>query len=304
MTAKFPDFEKLQLTHQTLINKIVSKFAPYCDFSFVSLWSYNLKDEVDISSLNGNLVVKFIDCVTNKVFLSFFGSNKFIDTCKKLIEYANLNGYENHLKVIPEIFVPKNSNNKNIKLILDRDNFDYVYELTQISALEGKKYDTKRYLYRKFIKNNQLFRVETLDLKSKLTRKSIIKLFDQWKSIKNKSNEDVLNEISALKKLLVHSDRFNLFGVGIYINGNLSAFSLNEICQMKYAITHFAKTNYSFKGLNEALYKYTADYLMSSGCKYLNMEQDLGIKNLRYAKEIWQPVFYLKKFKAVKTTHG
>lgn len=296
MIPTFPKFVRLNLNHIDDIKNHTSKFLPYSDYNFVSLWCYDTKNEIDISILNDNLVVKFTDYLDNKRYFSFFGEKKFQDTSITLLNYCVQLKIDQKLIVIPEIFIKKNYEFSKINIIEDRHNFDYIYSLETLSALAGKKFDTKRYLFKKFNKIYPHHSLKMIDIKKELNHDKILELFYSWEKLKNKNRKDTQNELSALIKLFDNAKQFNLFVLGIFIEEKLEAFSIVETVHHDYAIIHFAKSNHNFHGINEALYKYSSDFLISKKCKYLNMEQDMGLENLRYAKNLWQPIFFLKKY--------
>ncbi|MCP3898465.1 MAG: DUF2156 domain-containing protein, partial [Desulfobacteraceae bacterium] len=51
---------------------------------------------------------------------------------------------------------------------------------------------------------------------------------------------------------------------------------------------HFEKADVNFKGTAQVINQETAKYLQKK-CRYLNKEQDLGIKGLRQAKMSYYP---------------
>ena len=124
MIPLFPKFIKLNLHHKYDINLCTFKFLPYCDFNFVSLWCYNIKNEIVLSVLNDNLIIKFTDYLTSKNFYSFFGDKKFEETCLILLKDSHKNHFEPQLKLIPEIFIKNRY--KKIDIKEDRHNFDYI----------------------------------------------------------------------------------------------------------------------------------------------------------------------------------
>ena len=73
------------------------------------------------------------------------------------------------------------------------------------------------------------------------------------------------------------------------------AFIISEIRNSEYAVGHFAKTS-SIKGSTAFLLQSLAKILSIKGIKYFNYEQDLGLGNLRTAKERFRPAFFLKKY--------
>lgn len=90
MIPEFPEFKKLELSDKKDIEQFTSKFPPYSDFNFVSMWSWDIKGEMRVSQLNDNLVVRFTDYLTGEPFYSFLGNNKVNDTAEKLLEIKNL----------------------------------------------------------------------------------------------------------------------------------------------------------------------------------------------------------------------
>ena len=296
MIPTFPKFAKLTIAFRNEINQRTMKYRPYCDYNFVALWSYNLQNEIDVSILNNNLVVKLIDCLTNKAFYSFFGANKFEQTSLELLHYCVEKNIPPILKIIPEDFILPNHSYSSITVIEDRHNFDYIYLLDSIDKMVGKHFRIKRNLLNKFNRIHGQSHTTILDLSKKSVRGEILSLFDGWEKAKHRSHSETKNELEALQKLLSHSAKFNLLSVGIYIDKKLEAFTISEIVHDDYAIGHFAKANFHFQGIYEALYKNTASFLIGKGCKYLNMEQDMGEENLRYAKTLWHPAFFLKKY--------
>ena len=66
MIPQFPEFKSLELSDKKDIESFTKRFPPYSDFNFVSMWSWDIKEEIRISQLNGNLVVRFTDYLTGK----------------------------------------------------------------------------------------------------------------------------------------------------------------------------------------------------------------------------------------------
>ena len=80
MIPEFPEFKKLELSDKEDVEAFTKKFPPYSDFNFVSMWSWDIKGEMRLSILNGNLVVRFTDYITGDPFYSFLGNNKTNET--------------------------------------------------------------------------------------------------------------------------------------------------------------------------------------------------------------------------------
>ena len=58
MIGQFPKFTALRLEDKKEYQKIISSFAPYSDFNFVSLFSWNINDKTFVSKLGSGIVIR------------------------------------------------------------------------------------------------------------------------------------------------------------------------------------------------------------------------------------------------------
>src|SRR3989344_5608277 len=77
MIPIFPTFKKLTVEDKNEVEKATNSYPPYSDYNFVSLWSYNTKDSIEIALLNDNLVVKFFDYILSIPEISTLAGNKY-----------------------------------------------------------------------------------------------------------------------------------------------------------------------------------------------------------------------------------
>lgn len=295
MIPLFPKFEKLSIKHKPHIEKHISKFPPYSDFNFSSLWSWS-DEETYISELNDNLVIKFKNYITNEPFYTFIGTNQVNHTIKTLLEETEKRGLYPKLKLIPEVALkadPKILDQFAIEE--DRDNFDYIYLLEEAKEFKGNKHRAKRNFINRFKKlynsHHQL-----IDLNNPEIQKDILDLFYTWQKIKGKRNEEVENELLAIKKMLQFSKDLKLICVGLHIDKRLVGFSINEILSDGYAMNLFEKADTTYQGIFPYLKYISTLYLLELESKFLSHEQDLGIEGLRKSKMSYNPKFFLKKY--------
>lgn len=299
MIPQFPNFKKLELTDKEDVEKFTSKFPPYSDFNFTSLWIWDTNGERMLSKLNENLVVCLTDYLTDELVFSFLGTNKIEHTTQSIIDFTKKTKASPVLCFIPEEIV-KNLSNSDFSVEEDRDNFDYIFSTSQLSAFRGTKYKTKRHEVNKFLTlyPNVVFKSENLI--SPVLREQIISLLQKW-TIKKKSNQEVDNlsfegENKALRKMLEMENK-NLRIFTCFLNGNLIGFEIDEILLSKYAVAHFSKVDTSYNGINDFLNMKLSQRLKNEGVEFCNWEQDLGIENLRKSKMSYVPMNFLKKYK-------
>jgi hypothetical protein len=260
------------------------------------MWSWNIKDEMAISVLHGNLVVSFTDYITGEKLYSFLGGNKVNETADKLLHLSRKEGLKPILKLVPEESVFGIDQSK-FKIKEDPNHADYIYDTMELGTMPGRKFVKKRNQVGLFIKNYPGAEVKILDLRDKNTKASIINLSAEWLKFKiEKEKVFESHEEVSVNRLLLAADALDLFGVGIFFNGKMIAFMINELTSCEYAIAHASKVDRSFNGVNSFLIKKNAEALAKIGKKMFNYEQDLGLENLRDAKSRFRPVLFLKKY--------
>ena len=298
MTAipSFPEFSPLALHHQAAIESYTRIFPPYSDYTFPSLWSWNIQEKIEVSVLNGNLVVRFTDYLTNEKFLSFLGSKEVNETLEAL--FALIEDAPDHLgylKLIPEHNLQGIRLNDAYEVVEDHDNHDYVYSIQELVSLSGSKYQKRRNKIQQFLKKYQ-WQAAELNLSCARTCRDMESLCETWTKRQLLKNNDVQNDIDALKRLTQATDKICLSGVGVYVDGVLAGYALNEFNHHQFATNLFEHADINYAGVFTFLRKQVASRLQKDGYLYLNHQQDLGIEGLRKSKRVFRPAFFLKKF--------
>lgn len=296
MIPNFPTLKKLQLEDKTEFENYTKQFLPYSDYNFVSLYSYNTQNKIEISFLFGNLVVVFEDYLTGEPFFSFIGRTNIEKTIDTLLQTAEQKGITTSLKLVPETVIETKEDLSGFTITEDPDNHDYILSVEDLAGYKGKKFYDKRNLTNRFKRLYPQYSTETLELTTEQEKKQIIELFFVWEKRRNKTREETQHELTALGRLLDASSSLNLHTLGIYINETLIAFTIQEVLQDEYAIIHFEKNDISYPGISALLRQESAKFLQQKNCKLINFEQDLGIEGLKKAKELWRPVTFLKKY--------
>lgn len=296
MIPKFPEFRKLVADHKETIEAYTRIFPPYSDYTFPSLWSWNIHEQIELSDLNGNLVVRFTDYVTNEKFLSFLGNKEVIKTLEALfalIECAP--DHLSYLKLIPEHNLHGIHLSNGFEAVEDADNHDYIYRIIDLASLKRPRYHRHRNQISQFLKK-YVWQIIPLDLSRNETWAEIEKVCEVWKRQKLQRNNNVQNDTNALSRLGDIALRTRLMGVGICVDGKLVGFSTFEFNHEAFATGLFELADMTYSGIYPHLRKQAAIRLVESGCKWLNLQQDLGIEGLRNYKTWCYPDFFLKKF--------
>lgn len=299
MIPQFPDFKPLELSDKKCIEAFTQQFPPYSDFNFTSIWSWNTTDKIQISTLNENLVVLFYDYVSNKPFFSFIGANKIEDSAALILEHS-VNKYGvTYLKLVPEHLIDHFQNNT-WDVSPDINSDDYVLSVDFLKEMHNLPQSRLSKAIRNFIKNNKTYTVKYNSIEE-VDKNIYFNLIENWGHNKELSGGSI-NERIALNKYFDLQD-FETKIFSLFVEEKLVAFDTCEFCSKDYAIMHFGKTDYAFKGAQEILYWEEAKYLSNLGIKFINIEQDLGIEGLRYSKQKFKPSHFLKKYFLQKSTY-
>lgn len=297
MIPLFPSFKKINIEDKEAVESHTHKYVPYSDYNFTSLWAWDTNGERMISELNGNLVVLFTDYETYAPSLSFLGTNQTLDTTLELIEFTKALGISPSLQYIAED-TAKDLTGSNIHIQEDIDNFDYIYSVSELAQLQGSKFKSKRHQANNFFcaYPEAIFKIVALN--DTEVQKEIISVLRRWenKKISDKKEYDLRHEEIAIKRLLNEADKQSLVLSCVYIQNSLMGFSIDEIMPFNYALSHFFKADNSYDGIFDYLNQKIAQHFFERGIELWNMEQDLGIENLRKSKQSYRPVSFLKKY--------
>ncbi len=298
MIPEFPQFKKLELSDQKDIEDLTRPFPPYSDFDFVSLWSYDTDHLVEVSTLSGNLVLKFQDYLDLEMFYTFLGTNNVDTVIHTLLAEAKKNGLKPFLKLIPKTCIESLSGESDLLIQESRDDFDYVIDCHAFSMLVGGEYRSKRQeVYRFLDMYSETAQVEELDLRNKTVQQEILDLFQFWIDNFDKNPLENAHEYKATQKLFSGIDSYEMNAFGLRVEGKLIGYILSRVVNHKYAMLEFGKWNMKYRGCGEFLQREAFVRLEAMGCTLINYEQDLGIEGLRHAKELCKPIFFLKKYR-------
>ncbi len=295
MIPQFPLFKALELSDKEDVEKFTLQYPPYSDFNFVSMWSWNIEGEMQISQLNDNLVVRFTDYLTDKHFFSFLGNKKINETTHLILNLSKKEGLGTQLKLIPEDSI-KGLDANSFFIQEDDNHFDYIYSLNELKLLRGKKFETKRGSINRFLGKNKTAHSKVINPLETRVMTDILKLNYHWVEQKKLKDPyfEIKNELIAIDRFLNSNNPSNYCCVGIFLDEMLLGYSINEIISSDYSIGHFIKTHK--EGSFEYLMRETAHHLSEINIEFFNFEQDLGIPGLRKSKSSYRPVNFLKKY--------
>lgn len=295
---QYTAFKRLEITDRAEIEAHVRRFPPYSQFSFPSLLAYDFSADTQVSWLHGNLVVRLQDFTTMGHFYSFLGTNEIAETIETLLTRAEAEGIQPALQIVPEICLAGLIEQLRDKFDVEEDEscFDYILDAVNLARLSTPIAHPKAHEVQRFLRQHPDVLVDEVDLAREDVRQSIRDLFELWVREKNKSSEEVQIERRAIDCILSSHGQLDLLTFGAFFDGQLVAFTMNEMVPGGYYVGHFGKADPRHRGLGLYLEQETAKRMIDRGCVWMNYEEDLGAPGLRAYKRSLNPVAFLKKY--------
>lgn len=171
----------------------------------------------------------------------------------------------------------------------DINDFDYIYDFSDLLSLKGKRHEAARNNLNHFLKQYVNYQYQPITRKNINDIKTILQTFNihnPKKLIEQKINHSILNDFFQL----------DLFGGILYINNLPIAFTIaekrNDILFM-----HFEKGFHNlYRGCLEMLRTTFLESLKNEKITMINREEDVGDPGLRIAKHRLGPTTLVYKY--------
>ena len=178
----------------------------------------------------------------------------------------------------------------------DRDTFDYLYDINDLAALRGRKYQRKRNHLHRFQAACPNYEAQILSADNLPAVKEMV---DQWFAQRLQADplEDFHLERQALKRAFSSLDALGMEGLVLQENGKILAMTIGSALSDSVFDVHFEKARLDVEGAYTAMNYEFARYLRSRypSLRYLNREDDMGMEGLRKAKLSYYPAMLLEK---------
>ena len=179
----------------------------------------------------------------------------------------------------------------------DRDSYDYVYSVEDLSELKGRKFQKKRNHLNRFLQEHPNCQTMELD---EHTRAAAFCMLQSWYAQRQiiDPTMDFHLEKLALDRAFAFQKQLGLEGVVLVENDEILAFAMGSPLREDTFDIHFEKAREDVPGAYNAINREFARYLRSKypQLKWLNREDDLGLEGLRKAKLSYNPDHLVEKY--------
>lgn len=172
----------------------------------------------------------------------------------------------------------------------DESESDYLYLTDRMAGFKGKQYVRHRNHLNQFL---SLYKPEGIPLSAHNFNDGMT-ILQGWQN--NSRTAADKTDFEQCREALQNFSELALWGTIYYINNVQAGFIIGEALNSETFCLHFAKASKQYHGIYEYMFNDTAKRLQSQ-YKYLNLEEDMGDKNLRRTKRSYGPEFILKKYR-------
>ena len=172
----------------------------------------------------------------------------------------------------------------------DDSESDYIYLTDNMASFAGKTYNRHRNHLNQFF---GLYRPESRPMDD-AALKDGLKVLDDWQAESALSLEKT--DYAICREALENFTGLALWGTIYYIENRPAGFIIGEALSAEMFCLHFAKASRKYHGIYEFMFNDTARKLAGQ-YRYLNLEEDMGSKNLRRTKSSYGPERILKKYR-------
>ena len=181
-----------------------------------------------------------------------------------------------------------------LKIVADRDNFDYLYHKNDMIELKGRSLHKKKNHMNYFLKNYEYeYKPLTSDMAEDAMR--FIAEFNARKEIPPHERELLDMEERAMKDVFENIEKAGYLAGAILIDGKIEALSVGGIINSNTVGVHIEKANIGYRGLYQIINMEFCKHLPAE-IKYVNREEDMGLPGLRKSKLSYKPVKLVEKY--------
>ncbi len=176
---------------------------------------------------------------------------------------------------------------------------DYLYDAEELRTLPGKKFQKKRNLINKFMKEYEgRWEYKTLCCMDEFF---LEKFMEKWVKIRLSegvdSEDTLILEKDGVIEMLRNCDKVTFRVGGLFIDGYMEAFTIGSYnSREKMAVISIEKGNNEIPGIYQVI---NQQFLLNSyeDAQIVNREDDMGIEGLRQAKESYNPIGFARKYR-------
>lgn len=264
------------------------------DITFGNLYIWRVAREISYAISYDTLLLQTKYANKDPYFFFPIGAGDKAQALKALESYVKEQGFVLHFESLESKNLPLLQRLfPNLKIMARQERFDYVYSISELIALSGRKYHKKKNHLNQFLQTySGQWHYEPI---SQQNIPAIITAANQWLATHPAPTKDLQLENQGIQEALQAYVSLDLRGGVVYVNDEIAAFSFGEVMNDKMVVIHIEKAAPHITGAYQIINQQLIANAFSAFV-YANREEDLGIEGLRRAKKSYNPVFMVEKY--------
>lgn len=283
-TLCFPTAGRFELADRQMVQIYIDKYAPEsCEYNFANLFCWQEIYNYSWRLFKGRLVI--YDGVNQCAFMPLgepLPPEELAELARELMRDGLVPDiglvHKDYLDAYPRC-------EQYFSIHPERDYAEYIYDVDQLCRLNTPKLHKKKNLISQFERTYPNCRVTGLTPEKQVLARAMAQ--NQLKDQKPLS-AGLADEFEAMEKAFFHFDALGLEGLALMVEDQMAAFSIFSPLNSDTYNVQFEKSDFEYKGAAQVINQQTALHLRDR-CRYINREQDLGIRGLRQAKKSYEP---------------
>jgi hypothetical protein len=291
---EYPELVGLADEHRVLLADVFREVGPIIsEATFAYQWLWRPYTDCHLSRFRGLLVLICTSAKTGETYAFAPFSSDAAEAAAAGMEILNQDGPVIRLARVPEPIAGHLKGTSSVRLTEIRDRADYVHRTDQLSELPGSAFHAKRNQIRQFHRAcpDAEYRAIDPDLAEACSAFS-----QRWLEEHPKRDLPALQrEVNTTRRMLDHMDWLGIEGGALLRQGKVIAFALGEQLNDETMVERVEKADTSYPGTYQAINQAFARNV-AAGYKWINREQDMGVRGLRRAKKSYRPDHLVRKY--------
>jgi hypothetical protein len=256
-----PDIQSLTLDDRSLVTEYFHRYPPeISEHTFTNLFVWQPSRPIFFTEIEKTLVFLVRSAGNEKEYL-LYGPPAGALTIPEVITALSSGDSDSGGNIIGAVRIPDrdtvNIPREKFTVTSDRDNADYVYLLSDLAELTGRRFSKKRNKIKQCFKKHLC---EFVPITPELITECEI-MQENWCNSRDCGRTPGLcNEANAIAETFAHFEDFGLLGGAIRVDGTIQAYAIAEELHPGTAVWHFEKAMAHIPGLGQLINQWFSKY--------------------------------------------
>jgi Fe-S-cluster containining protein len=177
---------------------------------------------------------------------------------------------------------------------------DYLYRATDLAALAGDRYKSRRSLCNRF-EREQSFEMDSYQVRDRQDCRALLENWSQQKQAEGLEAFGVMllaDAVSAHEIIWSQASALRVTGRVVRTQGRLCAYTFGYWLTSATFCVLLEVTDRALPGLAQYLFRETCRTAVAEGAEYINAMDDAGLPGLRASKQAYHPALLIPNFVA------